>query len=131
MAGMLTGQLASDLYRAFQNKLLTGTLRRTAPAAPLDTYGDPTVPAPTFYGIQGFTDVYSDYYRAQAGIPDTDLQVNIFAKSSPGLEPTKDDIVAFTDSFGTRWYQLRTVAVDPAGALFVCRGFIVPAPSAE
>lgn len=120
MAGLLDGFLADAIYKGFKNKLLIGTLRRMSfvRAEGLDERGDPNRRTPTDYLCQGFTDEYSEFFRATAGVPDTDLKVCVFGKSLPaGVRPQKDDYVQFRST----WYQLRTVMVDPANALWECR----------
>lgn len=121
---LLDGDIAKAVFAAFKGKLLTGELRRETPNAVLDEYGDPTDPAISYFAIEGFTDEFSDFYRATVGIPDTDLKVAVFAQSSPTLTPNKDDKVRF----GTRWYQLRRVKTDPATALWECQAFEIEAP---
>lgn len=120
MVGLLDGQLASAIYAGFKNKLLIGTFRRRAidETEGLDELGDPRSVVETDYSCQGFTDNYSEFFRATFGVPDTDLKVCIFAKSlSAGVRPLKDDLVRFQSI----WYQLKTVSVDPATALWECR----------
>lgn len=128
MAGLLTGKIAKAIFKGFKGKLLSGELRRESPSSSNDEYGDPMTVAPTYFSIEGFTDEFTELYKAKAGIPESDLKVNIFSESSPGLEPRKDDKVSFTDQFGTRWYQLRKVKIDPAGALWVCQAFKIETP---
>lgn len=127
MAGLLTGKIAKAIFNGFKGKLLKGTLRHDTPSSTLDDKGDPIAATPTRFSVEGFTDEYSAFYRAKAGIPETDLKVNIFSQSSPGLTPTKDDRV----TFGGVWYRLRKVNVDPAGALFECQSFEIPTPADE
>lgn len=124
MAGLLTGQIAKAIFKGFKGKLLSGELRRDVPDASLDEFGDAVSSTLQYFDIEGFTDDFSDFYRASANIPETDLKVSIFAESSPGLVPAKDDKVIFE---GT-WYQLRTQDVDPAGALYECRAFEILPP---
>jgi len=130
MAGLLDGQLASAIYAGFKNKLLVGTLRRRAvdEAEGLDALGDPQHFTETDYTCQGFVDNYSEFFRMSLGIPDTELKVCIFAKSLPaGVRPLKDDLVRFQSI----WYQLKTVATDPATALWECRASRVQGISDE
>lgn len=120
MAGLLDGQLASAIYAGFKGKLLKGTLRRRAvdETQGLDALGDPRGVTVTDYPCQGFTDNYTEFFRATFGVPDTDLKVCIFSKSLPvGVRPLKDDLVQFQSV----WYQLKTVGTDPATALWECR----------
>ncbi len=126
--GILDGQLASAIYAGFKGKLKTGTLRKMvrSESGGLDAKGDPIAAAPVTYGFEGFTDLYSAFYKAQAGIPASDLKVCIFGKSLPaGIVPGKDDKALISGV----WYQLRQVGVDPAGALYECQAFQCGAPS--
>lgn len=128
--GFLDGDLAEAIYKGFKGKLSTGIIRQfSAPTSgALDEYGDPIEVAATDTDIEGFAEGYSEFYRAQAGIPETDLKVNIFAQSCPGVVPGKDDLVKLTRAGADTWYQVRKVAVDPAQALFTCQAFVVPEP---
>ena len=128
-AGLLDGYIAAAIYAGFKGRLLKGTLRRNVPSGNLDDYGDATATSPSTWTTEGFTELYSDFFRAQARIPETDLKVNIFAKSlTSGVRPRKDDLASFTQAGVVTWYQLRNATVDPAGALWTCRAFVVPAP---
>jgi hypothetical protein len=122
--GLLDGDIAKAIYAGFKNKLLTGTLRVETESMGNDEYGDPLATVITTHTIQGFTDEYSAFFRAQSGIPDTDLKVGIFAQSIPGITPSKDDKVKFRST----WYQIRKVNTDPAIALWECQSFEIPAP---
>lgn len=117
----LLDQLADKIYAGFKNKLHTGLIRQVSNATSggLDQYGDPIDTGTTDTACQGFTDQYSDFFRMQAGIPETDLKVCLFASSMTGITPAKDDKVKLNDV----WYQLRKVETDPATALFVCQAF--------
>lgn len=123
---LLTGQLADAIYGGFKDLLLVGSLRQETFADSLDEYGDPVTASVSVdtYAVQGFTSQYSDFYRMRAGIPETDLKVNIFGKSLVGTVPKKDDLVTFEGV----WYQLRKVSVDPAKALYGCQAFVTKAP---
>lgn len=125
MAGLLEGKIAKAIFKGFKGRLLKGTLRRDTDSTTLDSLGDATSTTKTEFSIEGFTDEFEDLYRVRAGIPETDLKVNIFAESSPGLVPEKDDRVTFQ----SKWYQLRKIKIDPAGALYECQAFQVPAPT--
>ncbi len=124
MAGILTGKLAKAIFKGFKGKLLKGELRRETGNEILDEFGDSTDSTITYFAIEGFTDEFSDFYREKAGIPETDLIVAIFAESSPGLVPGKDDKVTFLN----RWYQLRKVKIDPATALYEGQSFEIDPP---
>lgn len=125
--GILDGQLAQAVYAGFKGKLKTGLIRQEiAPASgALDGNGDPIDVSPVFTKIEGFTDQYSAFYKAQAGIPDTDLKVCWFAKSAPGVTPGRDDKI----KIGATWYQVRDYRVDPATALWECQSFEIEPPA--
>lgn len=128
--GILDGSLADSIFAGFKGQLLSGIIRqRTVPmSGSLDELGDPQDLAPTDTAIEGFTEDYSDTFRARAGIPAGDIKVNIFAKSAPAITPSKDDLVRFTQAGVARWYQLRAKSIDPAGAMWVCRAFPIVEP---
>lgn len=129
---LLTGDLASQVFAAFKGKLLKGIIRQTVipESGALDSHGDPIDSDPVDTAIEGFFENYDDAYKARAGIPLNDLQVNIFAKSCPGVTPTKDDVVKLIGTGGVAvWYQLRKVKTDPATAMWVCQSFVIPEPS--
>lgn len=128
MTDLLTGKIAKAIFKGFKGKLLKGELRRETPSATLDTLGDPDDTTISYFSIEGFTDEFTEFYKMKAGIPESDVKVNIFSQSAPTLIPTKDDKVSFNTAFGIRWYQLRTVGVDPAGALFTAPGFEIDPP---
>jgi hypothetical protein len=129
--GLLDGDLARAIYAGFKGRLLVGRLLRIAPApsAGLDALGDLQSPGLVAYRLEGFTDQYSDFSRATAGIPDTDVKVCIFGASLPaGIRPLKDDRVAFTRKGVESWYQLRRDATDPAEALWECQAYAIEPP---
>jgi hypothetical protein len=126
MAGLLDGVIAKAIFKGFKGKLSKGELRRAIPSAGLDEYGDPNAETPAYFSVEGFSDEYSEFYKAQAGIPETDLKVAIFGQSiKPSTIPAKDDKVTFKG----QWYQLKQVGVDPADALYECQAFRIPAPA--
>lgn len=115
--GLLDGQIANAIFNGFKGKLLKGTLRKFVvdQTVGLNTKGDPIAVDPVDYTCEGFVDEYSEFFRAQTGIPDTDCKVCIFAKSLPsGVRPLKDDLAQFQSV----WYVLRSGATDPATALW-------------
>lgn len=121
--GLLDGDIAKAIFAGFKGRLLKGTLRKETTSG-VDEYGDALVSTPVTYSIEGFTDEYTAFYKAQAGIPDTDLKACFFAESAPGVTPGKDDKIKFRST----WYQVREVDTDPATALWICRAFVIPAP---
>lgn len=127
--GVLDGQLANAIFAGFKGRLSKGRLLRISGETGVDDMGDATGGTPTLTPLEGFEDKYSDFFRATAGIPDTDLKVCIFGASLPaGVRPTKDDKVALTRAGVETWYQLRKDGVDPAGALWECQAFVIPKP---
>lgn len=132
--GVLDGQLAKAIYAGFKGRLSKGRLLRlnVADSGGLDALGDPVATSPSLFRLEGFSDKYSDFSRAQAGIPDTDVKVCIFGASLPsGIRPLKDDKVGLTKAGVETWYQLRKDGVDPADALWECQGYVIPTPPAE
>ena len=131
--GLLTGEIANAIYDGFKGLLLSGVIRKVTvgASAALDENNDPQDTAPTLIPLEGFADEFSAFTKANAGIPDTDLKVNIFASSMPGTTPEKDDLVRLDDEDNntSQWYQIRKVGTDPATALWVCQSFEVEEPA--
>jgi hypothetical protein len=133
--GILDGSLAQSIYDGFKGQLLTATYReRVVPdSGGTDELGDPQDVADVEHDCEGFVDLYSATTRAQAGIPATDLQLNIFAKSMDGVVPQRDGIFEITGPVGSiylgKWYQVRNRDVDPAGALWQLQSFEIKAPT--
>jgi hypothetical protein len=130
---LLSNDLAKKVYQGFKGKLLTGIIRQlvVADSAALDEHGDAQDLAPVDTAIEGFDDEYSEYFRRKFSIPDSDVIVNIFVESAPGITPSEDDRVRFDRSGVSQWFQLRKVKVDPARALWVCGAFRISDPGAE
>lgn len=129
--GILDGTLADQIYKGFKGKLLTGSIRQRSALAStaLDSYGDPIDLDAVETDCEGFTEDYDSLYRARAGLPEDSVKVCIFAKSCPGVRPTKDDVVRLRQAGSDTWYQLRRVQTDPATALWECPdAFVIPAP---
>lgn len=130
-------EMAGSIYAGFKGKLRSGALRRLSGGTGQDGHGRPIAADPTLYPCEGFVDGYSEHTRATAGIPLTDVRVNIFGASlPPGFVPRKDDMVrvdypaANGRAAYSQWHQLRErVEADPANALFSCQAFEVGAPS--
>lgn len=126
---LLTGDLQRQIYAAFRGKLLKGVIRRANPTVATDALGDAVPAGFTSTPCQGFTDNYSDQFKAAAGIPQASLKVMIFGGSIPGITPGKDDMVMLKGINGTAWYQLRgPVKTDPATALWECQALPASAP---
>ena len=121
--------MAEDIWQAFQGELLTGTFRKVTPnqARGFDGYNDPVMDTATSYDIEGFIVQYSEFDRAQAGIPATDVKFCWFARCQPGVIPSNGD----TGQFRGQWYRFRAVDVDPALALWVCQAFALDGEPAD
>jgi len=124
--GLLDRQIKRAVAKGFKGKLLQGTLSRRI-ALSTNELGDP-VGNPSTFKIQGFPEDFSDFHRRTAGIPDTDLKIVLIA-GLMATKPVQDDKVGFYQGeFAGKWFQLRTVEVDPAGAHYECRAFECGAP---
>lgn len=119
MASFLEGQLRNAIAKGFRGKLRVGTLTRMIPGS-VDEYGDP-VSTPTEFRVEGFVDTYSDFYRAQAGIPQNDVKIVLIAGNS-ATEPKKEDEISFA---GYPTYQVREIKTDPAFATWELQSFSV------
>jgi hypothetical protein len=127
VARLLEGKIAKAVHKGLKGKLLRGTLRKNVSAVStgLDDLGDPVDTAPESYRCEGFVDNYDAAYSARAGIPSTDVQINIIAGSlKKGIIPETDDKVLMKG----QWHQLREAKTDPATAMWVCRGFEIEPP---
>jgi hypothetical protein len=129
-AGLLDGGLDRSIYAGFRGKLLKGVIRQAAASGSLDGHGDPTAITAPLTPCEGFTDGYSAFTRAQAGIPSSDVRVNIFAASMPGITPAEGNQVRLDRrGAGSTWYQLRgLIEIDPANVLWNCQAFVMKAP---
>lgn len=116
---LLDGQIRNAIAAGFKGRLLKGTLTRTIPSTETDDYGDPVGTTTTAYPCEGFVESFSAYYRAQAGIPDTDVKILLIA-GLINTVPTKDDRVTFR---GTTYQIRKTADVDPAGASYTLQGY--------
>ena len=126
MASPLESQIKKQVASAFRGKLLSGTLRRETATA-LDERGDPVVTAAT-YSFEGIRESYSEYYRAQAGIPEEDVAILVLLGStSPAVVPTQGDKIKLSN---TGWHQVRGIPeIDPAGATAKCRCYLIEDPA--
>lgn len=118
MTSLLDGGLARLIGRAVNNLMLDGVLTRGV-STTADERGNPEETDDEF-PCRGFTENYSATYRATAGIPSTDLAVNILA-ASIATTPMIDDRVTMRGAT----YRIRSVTTDPAHALWVCQAFQV------
>lgn len=74
--------------------------------------------------MEGFADIYTAFYKAQAGIPESDVKLLIIA-GSLSTTPQKDDEVKFRD----KWYKVRKVSTDPALATWELQSFEITDPT--
>ena len=116
---MLDGQIRSAIASGFKGRLLTGTLTRTTPGGGLDKYGDPIAPSTSTFRCEGFVETFSAFYRAQAGIPDTDVKILLIAGLIDTV-PVKDDRVTFR---GVTYQIRRVLDIDPAKATYALQGY--------
>lgn len=123
--GLLDGQIASLVGNALDGAglLLSGTLRREGETS-VNTYGDPVPGTTETYDFKAFDDQRSDAYRAQAGVPDTDVFIAVAANSCE-VVPAVDDLLQFRDV----WHRARRVTTDPARAMYVVQAFKVADPT--
>lgn len=125
MVSQLESQIRKAVADGFRGQLLPGTLLREAPTGSNDEYGDPEFGEPSSHTFEGMVDTYSQFYSAQAGIPDTDVRVLIIA-GSLDITPIKTDKVKIRD----KWYQIREIRTDPALATWECQSFEIADPTA-
>ncbi|RVC47583.1 hypothetical protein EN781_00150 [Mesorhizobium sp. M4A.F.Ca.ET.090.04.2.1] len=119
MASQLEAQLAKTIAKAFKGKLLKGTLRREVPGTGNDSFGDPNSGSVATYPFEGIREDYTATFRAQAGIPSTDVRVLIIA-GSIGTAPKQDDQVLIRSA----WHKVRAIeSIDPANATYALQCF--------
>ncbi len=119
--GLLDGEIKRAIAAGFRGKLLSGTLTKITTTGRNPANGDPVTTSAT-YPVQGFRDVYSQFYRASAGIPDDDVRITLIAGLC-GAEPAIGDKVTIS---GGIWQVRKIGGVDPAGATFDLQCFSVP-----
>lgn len=128
--------MAGSIYAGFKGQLRTGVIRRLAGGTGLDGHGRPQGSAPAFHTIEGFDDDYSAFRRANEGIPQDSLRVNIFGASiTPPIKPGLDMMVRldYPAANGapaySRWFKLKErIETDPAKALWQCEAQEAKAP---
>ena len=124
MPSFLETQIRNEIYKGFKGRLLTGILRRATFSGVVDSLGDPTEKTYTTYNLEGFVDTYSAFYKAQAGIPESDVKLLIIA-GSLAIAPRKDDQVRFRGV----WYQVRRLGTDPGIATWELQSFQIADPT--
>lgn len=126
MASPLEGALKRQIAKGFAGKLTLGVLRRSTSSG-LDSWGDPLPPTITDISFNGIRQDFSLYTKANAGIPETDVNILILLGSMKPVEltPKKDDLVYMRKPWN-QWYQCRRVlSIDPAGASCNLQAFAV------
>ncbi|RWB66570.1 hypothetical protein [Mesorhizobium sp.] len=125
MASQLEKQLAKTVAKAFKGKLLKGTLRREVLGTGNDAYGDPNPGTVQTYPFEGIREDYSATFRAQAGIPSTDVRVLIIA-GLINTVPKQDDQVLIRSA----WHKVRAIeSIDPANATYALQCFEIRDPT--
>lgn len=111
-------KIAGTVARAFRGKLNVGTLHRYTPGTGVDSRGDPLPGTWAAHSFEGILEDYDDAYRAQAGIPQTDVHILILA-GSIAVEPGKEDVIEIKGGK----YQARAIRTDPATATWTVQAF--------
>lgn len=119
--GLLTGDIKKAIANGFRGKLLNGTLTKVNTTGRNPANGDP-ITTSVSYPVQGFRDVYTQFYRAQAGIPDEDVRITLIAGLC-GAEPNIGDKITMS---GAVWQVRKIGGIDPAGATFDLQCFQIP-----
>lgn len=127
MASPLESQIKKQVAAAFRGRLLIGTLRRVS-ASSQDANGDLVPGAPATYAFEGIRESYSARYRAQAGIPEQDVQFLVLLGSVlPVIIPQQGDQIRLSN---TGWHQIREIPeIDPAGATAKCQCYAIEDPT--
>lgn len=112
--GLLDGGLAAVFGGAFGPLFLDGTLHVESLVP--DGEGGFTS---TFvdHPVKGMVDSYSDAYRTQFGIPETDVKLIVLQFGATGAPSTDAQITLR----GTR-YSIQSIEQDPAQAAWTIRG---------
>jgi len=128
MTSLLVSGLKNKIAAAFKGKLTLGTLRRESFTG-LDADGDPTGTTTATYTFEGIRESFTARYKAQAGIPDTDVAILILLGScKPAVTPTQNDKI-YLQAPWNAWFQVRKVLeIDPAGASARLQAYEIPAP---
>lgn len=113
--------IAADITAALSGTLRTGALWRQGEGQ--DEYGNPVpgdwAAVSTFEGLRAS---YSAEW-AQAGIPLTDVKIEMLAAST-STAPVQDDKL----NIESAWWFITAVEVDPSGAWFTCQCRSTAAP---
>ncbi len=119
-------QIRTAIASGFSGQLRSGTLRRPGGASGVDSFGDEINNTATTYDCQGIREMFSAFYAAQAGIPETDVKILLIG-GLVSVEPQKDDQI-FIES---KWHQVREVLdIDPAQASYTLQCYEIRDPTA-
>lgn len=113
--GLLDGQLQQIFGSAFGPLLLDGIIHSTTRTD--DGQGGYISGVAVQYPCKLFSETYSDFFRTQSGIPDTDIRI-IALQLDVGYQPTTDDEVEMQG----RRYKIMAIEVDPAKVTWTFRG---------
>jgi hypothetical protein len=112
--GLLDGGLQAIFGQAFGPRLLDATLHKVT-LTDDGTGGFSSASLP--YPVKGMIDDYSDYTRAQLGVPQTDVRLIVMQYGVP-VEPQLQDELTIRD----RRYALSRIKADPANATWTMNG---------
>ena len=107
-----------SVTKSLKGRLACGVLTRSV-ATTVNDFGDPSITEKQTFPFEGLRSDFSALYRAQAGIPDTDVQILILAGTLK-TTPQKDDVLELG---GRRYRTRKIITVDPAGATFTLQAF--------
>jgi len=131
MVSLLESQFKARIAKAFKGKLLRGTFRRSVESTQ-DSFGDLATPTVTSFSFEGIRESFSARYKAQSGIPESDVSILILVGSvkPPTVFTEADqDQMVFMSTPWNEWYKIRRVLeIDPAGASVRLQCYEVPAP---
>lgn len=128
MTSLLEGALKAKIARSFKGKLTLGSIRRET-ATTVDNLGNDVPSTPSTFTFEGIREDFSAYYKANAGIPDTDVSILVLLGSvKPVTTPVSSDKI-YLQAPWNKWYQVRKVlSIDPAGASAKLQAYEIEAP---
>lgn len=117
MASALDG-IADAIFQAFREHFRDATLiRATASGSSPDIAFDPPAPTETEFSCKALVTKYSAMLRAEGVIDANDRKVLILANSITATPKPPDRV-----TIGGTTFTLKEVDIDPANAVWVCRG---------
>lgn len=118
MASVLDG-IADQIFQAFKGEFRDATLTRQEFAGDSpDIAFDPPAPTETEFTCKALVTKYSFKLRAEGLVQANDRKVLILAPSL-SIDPIPTDRVTIG---GTTFVLSEDIAIDPANAVWVCRG---------